>query len=142
VDDRERWHADPSTIPPWVGEHVPLVQWRLDRLHALRLPVEQVSVAELEWLLDVPLWRDESGLEFAVRPLEVRASPDRHPTQWRRTLACDLSRPIHVVEHRGRWTVLDGLHRLLKATVLGRETIPAARLSPEQLSAISVAPPG
>ena len=96
---------------------MPLVPWPLDR-------------------------RDEGARMFAVRPREVQASPGEHPTQWRRTLACNLWRPIHLVEHRGRWTALDGLHRLLKATVLGRETIPAVRPSPELRRPIFVEDPG
>jgi hypothetical protein len=69
---------------------------------ALQLPVEQVSVAELEWFPRPAPVAAENGQQFVVRPHEVRASPGEHPTQWRRPLACDLSRPLHLAQHQGR----------------------------------------
>jgi hypothetical protein len=38
----------------------------------------------------------------------------------------------------GRWLVLDGVHRLLKAVLVGAETVRAHKLSPEQLAQIAL----
>jgi len=103
-------------------------EWDRAALHALELPVDHVAVDELRWQLDLPWWRDGARY-FAVTPREVRAHPARHAAQWNRTLAADLSYPIHLAETRpALWTILDGVHRLLKADVLGHAHIAAMRL--------------
>jgi len=48
----------------------------------------------------------------------------------------DLSQPIHLVEHAGRWVVLDGYHRLLRTIVGERQIISAMRLSADDLAAV------
>jgi hypothetical protein len=137
----ERWQAFAATQPAAVVDAVPQLPWEIERLHALRLAVRPVAVADLAWLFDVPLWRDEAGRRFRVTPNEVRRHPDRHPTQHARTRAADLDLPIHLAEHRGRWSVLDGVHRLLKADMLGVEALPAMWLSPADLASVSLPAP-
>jgi hypothetical protein len=100
------------------------VPWDLSKLLALDLPVGAVAVDALTWQLDLPWWRDGNRW-FVVTPNEVRAHPERFAEQWRRTERADLSAPIHFrTTHRGP-LILDGLHRLLKAAIEGRSTLPA-----------------
>jgi hypothetical protein len=49
----------------------------------------------------------------------------------------DLRFPIHLVRRR-RLVVFDGVHRLLKARILGLERIPGCRVTREALRAIVV----
>jgi hypothetical protein len=113
--------------------------WDRGRLHALRLPVEDVAVADLRWQLDLRWWK-HADRHFAVSPNEVRADPVRHSTHWERTLAADLAYPIHLAETApGRWTILDGVHRLLKADVLGQRHLGAHRVPPALLPSIACA---
>jgi len=51
-------------------------------------------------------------------------------------MAADLAHPIHLVQYRGQLVVLDGFHRLLKATVEGRSNVDAVVLSGEDLESI------
>lgn len=67
---------------------------------------------------------------FAVSPTGVRAEPATYAAQWRRTLAADLAFPIHLLDGE-RPIVLDGLHRLLKADVLGMQHVHAHLVSRE-----------
>lgn len=108
--------------------------WNLDRLHELELPIESIPVGELVWQLMLPWWRDAEG-PFAVTPEQVRSDPQRYPKQWERTMNADLRYPIHLVRRR-RWVVLDGVHRLLKAQILGLERIPAGCVTREALRTI------
>jgi hypothetical protein len=101
--------------------------WDLDRLVALDLPVEEVRVRDFVWLLDLPFWR-EKGKWFVVTPNQVRERPDQHVEQWARTLRADLDVPVHITERHGRLVILDGVHRLLKADIVGRHTIRARRV--------------
>lgn len=125
-----------ALMPPDVRSAIPTARWRRDRLWALRLPVEDVPTAEFAWLLDLPLWRD-GGVPFCVSPDQVRSDPERYPGQHRRTWASDLAYPIHLADYNGRWTILDGVHRLLKATILGRTFVCAMKPTEADLRAIT-----
>lgn len=133
---REDWEALLAITPQLVRDALPDAPWDLDRLRALRLPVEMVPVADLRWLLDLPVW-GEDGRRFQITPNDVRAAPTRYPEHWRRIVGADLSDPIHLALHRGSWAILDGFHRVIRADILGVRTLPAMRLSPDDLLAIS-----
>lgn len=107
--------------------------WDRERLHALDLPTDEVAVSELHWQLDLRWWK-HADRHFAVTPNEVRAHPVRYDVHWQRTLAAQLAFPIHLAETEpARWTILDGVHRLLKAGVLGHSHIRAVRVPPAML---------
>jgi hypothetical protein len=92
--------------------------WHVDRLWeaARELPVQQLPVAELERCLDEACW-------FA---------PDQPPTpravaqHAKRIYDADLSLPI-ILSAEG-W-LMDGVHRLAKAWVLGLTEIQAVRFT-------------
>jgi hypothetical protein len=94
--------------------------WDADRLRELDLPTRTVPVSELEWHLDLPLWSVDD-VPFQVTPRQVAAQPGRFPAQYQRTLAANLW--VDVVERTDRLTILDGVHRLLKAVIIGRDRI-------------------
>jgi hypothetical protein len=128
-----------DAVPGALREVLPDLLWNRTLLWAFDLPVERVPVADLRWQLALPWWSLD-GAPFAVSPDEVRADPRRYREQHERTMAADLSFPVHVLERpNGVLTVLDGVHRLLKADLLGRSTLEVKKLSPEQLDAIACA---
>lgn len=135
VAPRVSWDELQAMMPAVIKETLPLVPWRIDRLWELKLPVRKVAVADLAWLLELPLWQSD-GVRFQVTPAQVRGDPQRHPDHFARVMACDLRYPIHLVEHNGRPVVLDGFHRLLKAAVEGRGEIDAMVLSQQDLELI------
>lgn len=98
--------------------------WDLGSLQALELPMGSVDVALLTWQLDLPWWRVGDAW-FVVTPNQVRAEPRRYAAQWARTMETDLDAPIHVRRTGRGPVILDGVHRLLKASVEGRKTLPA-----------------
>jgi hypothetical protein len=116
-------------VPPSLRAVMPSESWNRTRLQELVLPTDEVPVAELRWQLDLPWWRGDASY-FSVSPNQVRQEPERFRRQWRRTLAADLTFPVHLLEGR-RLIVLDGLHRLLKADVSGLHLISAHVLSRE-----------
>lgn len=97
--------------------------WDVRRLWAAELPIRELHVAELEWLLDIPFWTVDGRTD--VRPREVAKRPELFATEHARTMRSDLSCPINVIWLRGRWVIMDGLHRLLKAHLLDEATIMA-----------------
>lgn len=98
-------------------------EWDRERLWRLDLPVETMAIEGLRWLLRLPLW-SFAGEPFQVSPEAVRADPGRYHVQYARTMAADLSFPLHALASHGVvLTVLDGTHRLLKADLLGERTV-------------------
>jgi hypothetical protein len=135
---RVGWDELVAMMPASIRESLPLVRWDIGKLHRLRLPVRLVTIEELAWQFDLPLWQFD-GARFVVSPQQVRDDPAAYPDQMRRALASDLRYPIHLVEHNGRRVVLDGFHRLLKATIEGRTEIEAMTLTRRDLESILVA---
>src|SRR4051812_23937572 len=123
-------------VPAELRDVVLNIAWDNEALYALSLPVEHLVVADQRWQLDLPWWRDGERL-FAATPNQVRIAPHRHAAQWQRTLAADLRYPIHVVDNGGRLTILDGVHRLLKADEAGATHILARRLKMDDVRRIA-----
>ena len=110
-------------------------RWRLEDLWALDLPRVRFALPELTWLLDLPLWQRD-GVRFQVSPNEVLRNPAAHPQHARRIDEADLTRPIHVIRRDGRWTVLDGHHRLAAAVRRQHTAVDAWLVSAADLAAI------
>ncbi len=113
--------------------------WDMVKLHSLHPPVRTLPVAELRWQLAWKVW-SHYGAPFLVSPVEVRRDPRKYAVQYARVMAADLAYPLYVVRWGSRWTILDGVHRLLKAEILGWDTVEVYVLEPEQLAAIMVPP--
>lgn len=116
------------------------IHWDLGQLHGLNnLRTVTVPVENLAWHLELPFWSVD-GVPFQVSPNEVIRAPEQHRAQWDRTMAADLQFPLHVRIDlpAERMIILDGVHRLLKATVLGRQVVDVHILTGEDLNAIAV----
>ena len=124
-----------AETPEAIARVMPMVPWGIQRLWRLDLPVTQLPVQEFDWLLDLPLWQLD-GERWQVSPRMVRNDSARFPEHLQRAQGADLSFPIHTVWHLGRLVVLDGFHRLVKASMQGLETIPAMVLSAQDLLSI------
>ena len=103
-------------------------QWDRERLWGFEKPVSYLPLAELEWHLDVPFWAHQ-GAPFQLTPNQVQLSPDVYQDQFRRTLGADLKHPLVVMRWRRRWTILDGVHRLLKSQLVGVDPVPVRVLN-------------
>ena len=106
-------------------------------LWELKLPVERMPVADLRWLLTMPVWSFE-GEHFKISPAQVRQDPALHHSHYVQAMASDMAFPLHVLVRANRVvTVLDGFHRLFKADVLGQQTIAVKKVSCELLDTIA-----
>jgi hypothetical protein len=110
--------------------------WDVRKLWEADLPIVSMPVAEFEWLLDIPFW-DNGSQEMALSGRDVAAQPELYRDEYKRTMVADLACPINVIRLKGRWTIMDGLHRLLKAYLLDYETIPAKQAHPQDIPLFS-----
>ncbi|TDO62607.1 hypothetical protein EV651_106229 [Kribbella sp. VKM Ac-2571] len=127
----------PLTVPPELTAYILDFHWDTERLHALDLPTVELPVADLAHHLDLPFWAYDDR-PFQVTPRQVAAYPVTYHAQYERTFAADLRHPIDVV-HRpdDRITILDGVHRLLRAELEHHPTITARVLQWSELDHIA-----
>ncbi|GAA0578550.1 ParB N-terminal domain-containing protein [Kribbella sandramycini] len=128
----------PLEVPRVLRPYILEFWWDAAKLHALDLPVGELPLEELAGHLELPFWAD-GGRPFQVSPRQVAADPARYDEQYARTLAADLRYPIDVARRLdGRFTVLDGVHRLLHAELAGRAVVAVRVLPWERVGEIAV----
>lgn len=125
-----------NEVPPVLREVVLDFWWDSALLWALDVAVVDVPLVELEWQLRLPWWAFEGRL-FVVTPEQVARDPATFRNQYVRTQATDLRFPLHVLRRRQKLTVLDGMHRLLKAHLEGRDTVKVKKVPPNVLDDIA-----
>ena len=57
--------------------------------------------------------------------------------EYSRTMKADLSHPIDIMKNKGRWLVLDGLHRLVKLAILGEKKVKVRIIPREKIPEIT-----
>lgn len=120
VDPRNMEHS--HNLPFWRDNQ---------KLWALEVPVEEMNVDELLWILDVPFWEDEEG-NIVITPKEVIDNPDKYPAHRDKIKAADTSYPIDIMKNKnGKWLTLDGLHRLVKLVLKKEKTVRVRKIPPE-----------
>lgn len=128
----ERWDDIAEQVPPELAPWLLDFGWSPAKLRRLLLPVIELDVAEVSWMLDLPCWHAPDGSPFRVRPLDV--VDGEHQIRVDRA---DPSVPVDVTWRNGRWVVLDGLHRVLKAARQGHGAVAARVVPPEAFAEIA-----
>ncbi len=109
--------------------------WSEEKVWTLDVPVEEVNISELTWHFDIPfLW--EKGV-YNLKPQDVINEPEKHKEEYARTMKADLVHPIDIMQNKGRWLILDGLHRLMKASILGQQRVQVRKVSRELIPNIT-----
>lgn len=106
------------------------VGWVNEKLWALDLPVEDMPVENLMWMFDHPFWSHDDK-HFVVTPKEVLANLDRYPRHRELITQAEMRLPLHVTFHKGRWIILDGMHRFAKAVLRGDRKVKVYKVPPE-----------
>ena len=103
--------------------------WDERKVWEIDAPVEEMGVDELTWHLDIPfLWSKPDGY-YDVRPRWVLEDPQKYVDEYERTLKSDIMYPIDILWWRGRWVILDGLHRLMKQYSEGKVRVNVRKIS-------------
>ena len=96
--------------------------WSVEKVWTLNVPVEKIDIKKLEWHFEIPFWNTENEY-YDLKPNDVINFSENHQEEYDRTMKANLSYPIDIMENKGRWLILDGLHRLVKAKILGKTEI-------------------
>ena len=109
--------------------------WDEKKVWALEVPVTEMDVKELTWHFDIPFhWHN--GEVYNLTSWEIIKSPDKYKEEYERTMNSDLKYPIDVMENKGRWLILDGLHRLMKAYIQGAKMVSVRIIPTEKIPEI------
>ncbi len=120
VDPRHEEHS--FDLPFWRDNN---------KLWALKVPVEEMNMDELLWILEVPFWEDEEG-NIVITPREVISDLEAYPYHRDKIKDCDTSYPIDIMRNKkGKWLTLDGLHRLVKMFLNKESKIRVRKIPPE-----------
>ena len=129
-------HRFADQIPPALRPWLLPIDWDRERLWELELPRQRIALKLLRWHLALPWWRRDDAW-FQISPYEVMARPSCYPEHAERVASADLTYPLHVVRRRQRWLILDGVHRLTRAELLGDADIYVFALTAEDIAAIA-----
>lgn len=103
--------------------------WSEKKVWKLDIPATDMEIDELVWHFEIPfLW--ENGI-YNLKPRNVMDNPQEYEKEYARAMQTDLTYPIDIMENKGRWVILDGLHRLMKASILGAKTVRVRKVSRE-----------
>lgn len=101
--------------------------WDERKVWLLDVPVEEIPITELTWHFDIPFWSKPNGF-YDLKAQDVMDYPDDNRVEYDRTMKADISHPIDIMFWRGRWLILDGLHRLAKLSIQGTKTVKVRKI--------------
>ena len=110
--------------------------WDSRKVWALDEPTVEMDVNELIWHFDIPFWEMKDADDYNLTPWEVIKKPDEHSVHFRKIQDADMQYPIDIMENKGRWLILDGLHRLVKAHLAGAKTVRVRKIPRFQIPKI------
>ncbi len=110
--------------------------WNEKKVWTIEIPSSEMEVSNFNWHLDVPYWNSSDGKKFSVTPRDVLQQKPGSEIEQKRVARVDMTYPIDILFHEGRWFILDGVHRLIKALQEGRESIPVRIFPNERLDEI------
>ena len=109
-------------LPDHIQQYAFDFKWSNQLVWNLKVESESMSVDDLLWHLDIP-WLHTEGERFNLTPNDILKYPKLYQQQYERTMESDLSFPIDIMYNKGRWLILDGLHRLMKAVHGGERNV-------------------
>ena len=110
--------------------------WDEKDVWALDYPIEDMEIEMLEWHLSVPFW-NWANAWYVISPNDVIKNREYYKEQYDRIVASDIAYPIDIMENKGRFVILDGLHRLVKCKILGMNKVKVRIIPRNEIKNIS-----
>ena len=111
--------------------------WSSQKVWKLDMPVTSMPMSELQWHFDIPFWNKPGGY-YDLKPNEVMANPETYKAEYDRVMESNLKYAIDIMQNKGRWLILDGLHRLVKAKLLGMNAVKVRRIPRSKIPEIRI----
>lgn len=104
------------------------------KLRQLELPVVEIEMDKLIWHFDMPVWEKDGTDDWNLTPWEVIKKQPGSAGHLKRVEDADANYPVVVTNYKGRYVVLDGVHRLVRVYMRGDKKIKAKIIPTEYLS--------
>lgn len=101
------------------------------KLWAVDLPVEEIYISDIEYNLDIPYLEKIGSDDWNLTPRMLIDNFDKELLHAKKVDEADLKYPIEIYLHKGKWIILDGVHRFTKAIQLRHKTIKVRRITEE-----------
>ena len=111
--------------------------WDDKKVWALPIKAEQMPIGEFLWALDIPVWEKEGTDDWNLTPREALENLERESNHAKKIANSDLQYPIDIMWNKGRWTLLDGYHRLARAHQLEQKTVQIRKIPREYIPEIT-----
>lgn len=111
--------------------------WDSKKVWALDIPVTEIDMKELIWHLDIPFWELDDTDDYNLTPRAVINNENGTTEHRKKIEEADTSHPIDIMQNKGRWLILDGLHRLVKLYELGNEKVKVRIIPREKIPEIT-----
>ena len=105
--------------------------WDSKKVWKLDIPVTEIDINELVWHFEIPFWEKDDSDDYNLTPKEVIEHKEGTKAHREKVEKADLSYPIDIMENKGKWLILDGLHRLVKTYELGHKKV-SVRIIPRE----------
>ncbi len=115
--------------------------WSEQKVWALNLPVTDIPMQVLLWHFDVPFWHHDNGEQRSITAWDVIKKTQGSTIEQARVEKADTSYPIDIMDNKGKWLVLDGLHRLIKLYQEGHKVVKVRVIPRERLPEILIDEP-
>lgn len=63
------------------------------------MPVEEMDISELRWILDIPFWEDAEG-NIVIVPNDVIRNPNKYPEHHDKMQNSDTSYPLDIMRNK------------------------------------------
>lgn len=115
--------------------------WDSQKVWSLDIPTEEMDINELIWHFDIPFWELKDTDDYNLTPSAVINNEEGTAEHRRKVEQADIKYPIDVMENKGRWLILDGLHRLVKLHEMGKKTVLVRKIDRARIPDITKEPP-
>jgi hypothetical protein len=115
--------------------------WEEEKIWALDLSVIEMDIKDLLWHFDAPFWTNDHNERWTITPWDVIRKSEDSKNEQTAMEKSDLSFPIDILKNNGRWLILDGLHRLTKSYIQGKEKVNVRIIPRERLPEILTGDP-
>ncbi len=109
--------------------------WYEEKVWKLDIPITEINIEELTWHFDIPFHWHAGGV-YNLKSREIIENPDKYKEEYDRTMKANLKYPIDIMENKGHWLILDGLHRLMKAYITGIQKIKVRKIPRDKIPEI------
>lgn len=111
--------------------------WDVKKVWALDIPATEMDISELVWHFDIPFWELADTDDYNLTPNAVINKEAGTHMHREKIDKADTNYPIDIMENKGRWLILDGLHRLVKLYEQGVKTIKVRIIPREKIPDIT-----